>query len=446
MTRAHTEPSSKTVRRFVLPALRPYQQDLVRDDARDVLCVSATQVGKTFALACWLLARMWEYRGPHVWWWIAPTYKQATAGMALMDAIGGSAGIIRSGPLKTAPYPIELINGTTCEFRTWDDPQNLMGTTIAGGVVDEAGLLTPQAQSAISSRRSETLGPLRYIGNPGLVSGPFRRLCSMAEKQTNVIEHQDARRRYGFHRWSWEDKLAALGEAQAADEYREFIDNEKQSIPEYEFRRLYEAEWTEDEAAVFRGVDRVTKGRHLLGPTGDRFVVGVDVGQVSDYTAAVSIGLRSRRIELREHFRGVSMPQAAVRLKALQDTLSAPIVLEINNQGAALAQEFDRLSVNYIPFTTTAQSKQEIILALAADVQGSRCELQDLEPMPYEFAIFRYLRMPSGLYRYMAPEGEHDDTVMAAALARWGVSHAVGRPRVSRATDVNDLGVMTERF
>ncbi len=387
-----------------------------------MLCVSATQVGKTFGLACWLLARMAEYRGPHPWWWLAPTYAQVEQGFRLMTAIARSAGVVAGQPVMT-PFPrLRLINGALCEARSWEREQNLMGTTIAGGVVDEAGLLTPEAQAAISTRRSSTLGPLRYIGNPGLVAGPFRRLVALAEQDTE-------RRVFSAHRWTWHDKHAALQaeNREQAAAYAAFIEQERASLPEFEFRRLYEAEWTEDEAAVFRGIGEcVAHGDSaLLAPGADQFVLGVDVAQTNDYLCAVSIGLDTRRLELRYRVRGVSYPQAALDLQRLQRELGAPCVVEINGPGIALVQEFDRLGVPYVPFTTTAQSKQEIVLNLAADVQQRRVTLADHAPMPYEFAAFRYRRTPSGNYQYSAPDGEHDDTVMAACLARHGLGHAL---------------------
>ena len=114
----------------------------------------------------------------HPWWWTAPTYNQVIAGFRLMVAIASSAGALAKEP-TTTPYPVvTLENGASIEFRSWEREQNLMGTSIAGGVVDEAGLLTPEAQAALSTRRSSTLGPLRYIGNPGVVAGPFRRLVA----------------------------------------------------------------------------------------------------------------------------------------------------------------------------------------------------------------------------------------------------------------------------
>ena len=334
--------------------------------------------------------------------------------MQLFEILFGrrGAGIIAKGPLKTPPYTTELVNGNRIEFRTFDDPSNLMGETIARGVVDEAGLLTPEAQAAISSRRSGTLGPLRYIGNPGLVAGPFRRLANLAEAGEPGFE---------FHKWTWEDKLREL-EGDEREEYARFIERERLSLPEFEFRRLYEADWTEDEAAVFTNVDDVTSGDPVTIPNtgvlnGDRYVIGVDVGQRVDYLAAVLLGVNRFRADYMLRFRGIGYPEAAVRLQELQKRTNAPIVIEANGPGIAVIQEFDRLGVAYLPFTTTAQSKQEIVTNLAADFAAKRISLAPLPPLQYELGIFRYQRTPSGLYRYAAPSGEHDDTVIALALA-----------------------------
>lgn len=420
-------------RRLRLPHLRLYQKRLLTDTARDVLVVSATQVGKSFAAACWIVAEAWldpDKRFASCWY--APTYKQAKPGINIIDMLFGAdgAGIIVDGPLKTAPYTTTLLNGSRIEFRTWDDPQNLMGDTIARGVVEEAGLLTPRAHGAISSRRSATLGPLRYIGNPGLVAGPFRKLASLAESGEPNLS---------LHKWTWQDKLAELPEAEAAA-YQTFIEQEKLSQPDFEFRRLYEAEWTEDEAAVFTNIHEVTDGQQITIPTGstlngDQYVIGVDVGQRVDYFAAVLLSCKQYRVDHLLRFRGVSYPDAALRVKELQDRTNAPVIIESNGPGIAVIQEFDRLGVRYIPFTTTVQSKQTIITNLAADFAAMRIKLADVAPLQYELSAYRYSRLPSGLYRYSAPPGEHDDTVMALAIA----AHA----RRTSIVDLSQYGWLT---
>ena len=182
---------------------------------------------------------MWEYRGIHPWWWCAPTYRQSKAAQRVMYEITKSAGIRKSGPRPpfetNPPRALQLINGTTCEYRTWDNPENLMGDPIAGGVVDEAGLLSDEAASNISTRRSFTLGPVWYIGNPGRLTGPFERLCKEADELG------------AFYRWTWRElhEWLVAHDPLRAVEYLKHIEHERKTFGKKEFKRLYEAEWAD---------------------------------------------------------------------------------------------------------------------------------------------------------------------------------------------------------
>jgi len=408
---------------FRLPELRTFQRPLVSACLadKDVVCVASTQIGKSFAYAAALVAACWSDgpNPPFPSWWAAPSYKQSRQGQRVMYQITSSAGIRESGPkppfVTNPPPPLVLLNKGTIEYRTFDNPENLMGDPIRRAVVDEAGQMLPEAHSAISTRRSDTLGPLWYIGNPGRRTGPFRRIAARAQAEGRLFS------------FNWHDKhewLLTVDKARA-DEYEAFIESERIEIPDFEFRRLYEAEWTEDEAAVFRGVHAAVVGERFAwdkADSGDELlaiprVIGVDVGQSNDYLVAIGMQKHTGHCDVMERFRGVGYPQAAIRLKAMQDALRAPIIVEENGVGIALCQEFDRLQVNYIPFTTSNASKQEIVLALSADIENSRVTFADMEPLPYELETYQYERMPSGVYRYSAPAGEHDDTVMALALA-----------------------------
>lgn len=401
--------------RFILPPLRNYQIDLVRDDSPEVACVSSTQVGKTFTYACKILAQMWEHRSHLSWWWCAPSYKQSRAAQREMYRIASSARILARGPKppfeQNPPPALVLVNGSTCEYRTWDDPSHLMGDPIAGAVIDEGGLLTDEAYAAISTRRSATLGPLWWIGNPGVKTGIFRKVCAKAEEEGRL------------HRWSWQTLYSWYEKAdpEFAQRYRAFIESERRDMPDFEFRRLYEAEWTEDEAAVFRNVQECTSGVPSDHANGDTYVIGLDVAQQQDYLVAMVLSVRGYRAVTMDRMRGVSYPLAAERVKELQTRFgNAPVIVEINGPGVAVAQEFDRIGVSYVPFTTTAQSKQQLILPLAADFQEKRISLAEMPPLQHELSVFRYERSSSGVtYRYEAPSGEHDDTVMALALAAW---------------------------
>jgi hypothetical protein len=403
-----------------LPPLYPYQRRLLEDTHRDICTVSATQIGKTFAEACWLMARAWE--DPvrlHPWWWTAPTYNQAMTGFKLMLALCSSAGIIQGAPRESMPQQIKLINGAVIEFRSRDNFEGLMGSTIAGAVVDEAGSMTVEQHAAISTRRSATLGPIHFIGNPGMVAGPFRRLCALGESGEDGV--------HSLHRWTWKDRHAALPPEQAAA-YAEFIEQERQTQADFEFRRLYEAEWTEDEAAVFRGVDLISDGAPLeTGAPGERYAIGIDVGQQVDYLAAIGIGMQSRRADFMLRFRGIPYPQAAQRVVEITKRFPGWCIVESNGPGLGFYQELRRLNVACSLFDTTTRSKDELVMGLAGALnpEAPKLRLAVLPPLQHELKIFRYTRRASGFtYSYSAPAGEHDDTVMALALAHLATRRA----------------------
>lgn len=383
-------------------------------------------MGKTIAESCWLTAYAWEHpTAIHPYWWLAPTYNQVRVGFRYIVMILRTAGVMAGEPVHS-PFPrVKLVNGSSIEFRSWEREQNLMGDPIAGGVVDEAGLLTPSAQAAISSRRSSTMGPLHYIGNPGIVSGPFRRLCSLGE-QAGADPQSEWRGIYSLHRWTWRDKYEALKleDPAKAELYLQFIEQERASLPEFEFRRLYEAVWVEDEAAIFRNIDACTKGAPLHEPaTDDTYTIGVDVGQRVDYLVAIGIGRKSGRADFMERFRGVPAPQQADRLEGLLKEFPGQAWIETNGPGLPLFQEMQKRGAPVQAFETTGKSKPEIITHLASELEHERLPLADMPPLQHELRMFRYHRLPSGTYRYEAPAGEHDDTVMALAIAAWAHSH-----------------------
>lgn len=417
-----------------LPPLRPYQEQLLQDPARDVVCYSATQVGKTDTCACWILARAWESPNT-LWGWYAPTEKQLRQGFTALLILVSTAGVCVGKTESPGDRSIRLLNGATITFASWHDPETLRVPTVHGAVVDEAGLLTQQAWGVISSRRSATLGPIRFIGNPGLVTGPFRTLCSLGEDPNRD------RRLINSHRWTWRElanALAcacglALGDDTAPDpaghqpgceraRYIEFIANEKATLPEMEYLRLYEAEWTADENALFRAdmIDAKTTGEPWNAPTaGRRYAVGVDVGQETDYLVAAIWDVDDCRLGHLERWRHVPYPQSEQRLAAISKTWNQAVLhIELNGPGLGVFQHLQQRGIPVRGWDTTAASKGPAVFDLVGAIHDPthRASLAPLPPLQSELRAFRYLRLPAGGYRYEAPTGMHDDCVMAALV------------------------------
>lgn len=417
---------------LTLPALRPYQQQFMQDPTRRAACVSCTQIGKTFVCGCWMLAGMWACRCPHPGGWFAPTFPQTMKGHDTIEALAKSAGIYSRRGSKLTPHPvISLINGKRIEFGSWERPETIQGATICRCVVDESGMLNQKAQGAISSRLSETLGPTRYIGNPGMVAGPWRKVCTLAEVRKEKTG-------FGFYRWTWKDRrdaYLAAGDEVGARRYENFIEEERQSIADFEFRRLYEASWTEDEAAVFTGVDAASYGLPLkTGTPGQRYSTGIDVGQQQDMFALIAISTERRAVAM-ERFRGIPSPQQAERVKAFMKRFPGVALLEMNGPGVQLYPVLRKMGIKVKAFTTTHASKNEIIMSLAGGLSSGDLTLALMPPLQHELKAFRYQRTTSmslASYRYGAPPGEHDDCVMSLAFAWHMAQRAVEKAAWAR--------------
>ena len=85
--------------------------------------------------------------------------------------------------------------------------------------------------------------------------------------------------------------------------------------------------------------------------------------------------------------------------------------------GQPLIEQLQAAGLPVVPFTTTAASKQ-----IAVDALALACERGSIRIIPdpvliAELQAYEAERLPSGMLRYGAPAGMHDDTVMALMLA-----------------------------
>ena len=104
------------------------------------------------------------------------------------------------------------------------------------------------------------------------------------------------------------------------------------------------------------------------------------------------------------------------------------LVAEANSMGStnieALIKEFDAAECDtaILPFTTSYASKTTLIEALRLALEERGLKLLPDPAQRHELEIFTRRRSSTGAWQLSAPSGEHDDCVIALALA-W---HAAG--------------------
>jgi hypothetical protein len=114
-----------------------------------------------------------------------------------------------------------------------------------------------------------------------------------------------------------------------------------------------------------------------------------------------------------------------IRLKALSQKYNNALVLaEANSIGQPNIEALQIMDVPVSGFQTTNATKAQIIQALELAFEREEIKIINDKQQTMELMAYQSEKLPSGLVRYNAPEGMHDDTVMALALA-W---HAAGIP------------------
>jgi len=78
-----------------------------------------------------------------------------------------------------------------------------------------------------------------------------------------------------------------------------------------------------------------------------------------------------------------------------------------------------------VPVKFTSESKSRLVVALMNAMEKGEVSYPRDETLIGELEAFAYEELPSGKFRYSAPEGQHDDCVIALALAVWGRHRSV---------------------
>ncbi len=336
-----------------------------------------------------------------VCWWVSPSFRMADdVWRALQDALDGAIRE-RSASMRR----LELWGGGVIRVQSGHEPDALRGAGIDLAVLDEAAYLSPDVwhaviRPALSDRRGEAL----------FLSTPRARNWFWA---LYMLGQNPARPQWKSWRFpTAANPLIAPEEIAAA----------REQLPERTFRQEYLAEFLSGSGAVFRNVQEAATVAPGSGPqAGERYIFGVDWGRSHDYTAIAVLAVGARQIVALERFTGVGWAVQRGKLAALAAHWQPEAIwAEANSVGGPNIEALQAEGLPVQPFHTTAASKAPLIEGLALAIERGELALLQDETLLAELEAYTLEQLPSGQFRYSAPVGGHDDTVIAVALAWHG--------------------------
>lgn len=219
--------------------------------------------------------------------------------------------------------------------------------------------------------------------------------------------------------WTYSRITADDAVAAGVLDRREIADAER-TLPDYVFRELYYCEPTDDGGNPF-GLQHIAACVGELS-TAEPVAFGLDLARKVDWTVLIGLddGGRVARFD-----RWQRVPWNETRRRALCEIGHIPALVDATGVGDPVVEDMARSAPQIEPFVFTPKSKQQLMEGLVAAIQAREVTFPD-GPIRAELEQFEYSRKGASWY-YSAPDGQHDDCVMALALAVQHKRDAAGR-------------------
>lgn len=199
---------------------------------------------------------------------------------------------------------------------------------------------------------------------------------------------------------------------------KEQIEVAKNLSPELVFKQEYMAEFIEGEGMVFRKIREVVKDTYKDPLVGRRYLIGVDLAKHVDFTVIIVIDDLTHEVVYKDRFNQIDWVLQKARIKATWERWNkGQVIIDSTGNGDSIYDDLVAMGLNVKPFRFTTQSKAEIINNLSVAIENKEVWLPNDPQVLDELEIYEYSVSKSGNVSYSAPEGFHDDIVMALCLA-----------------------------
>lgn len=405
---ARRSPLASSPSTLWLPALRSDQKRIVEELARRQVVVLAMgrRWGKTVLGGVLSLAS--AASGARVAW-VVPAYKNGrplwrwAEGLSRPLVISGDAQINRSE--RTIEFP--AAGGFLGIYSTDDQGDAMRGESFHLVIMDEAA---KSPEMAWTDAIQPTLAD--YSGRALLISTPRGRNWFWREYERGQDASQDLMRSFT---------------APSSDNPNPQIQRAARLAQERVSERTYQQEWlaqfVDDAGGVFRGVRACVAGDLRDGPRApnERYVIGVDLAKYQDFTVCVVMDTQARTVVAFDRFHQADWGVQKERIRALaRHWNDAAIWMDATGVGDPIVDDLQRVGLRVNPFRISgATVKQGLIDNAVLLIEQRQVTFPLIPLLVAELEAYEYERTTLGTLRMNAPSGQHDDCVIAFALACW---------------------------
>lgn len=397
-----------------LPQLRRDQWNIVKHKAKIKVLAMGRRWGKSVLGQC--VAIPTAMSGARVAWCV-PNYRN---GRPLWRLIVRALGPLKKAKLCRIDNSERIVEfprtGGFLALYSMDNPDSIRGENFHLIIIDEAAMISEDAWlNCIQPTLADNDGDCILISTPKGRNW-FWKEWTQAKAHMEQCEKTGATPRFAA--------FTATSRDNPNPNIQRAFDLAKERVPERTYLQEWCAQFLEDGGTVFRFVARVAKALKR-DPYAGAFVMGVDWGKNNDYTVLMVMDVNTGKIVDWDRFNTIGWSLQRGRLVTMFNRWQPDLILaEENSIGEPNIELLMQEGLPILGFNTNGKTKGPLIESYSLSIERQEIETPAEQLYTNELEAYEGEKNPkTGRMTYGAPEGGHDDTVIAGALADWARLH-----------------------
>lgn len=192
--------------------------------------------------------------------------------------------------------------------------------------------------------------------------------------------------------------------------------------PKNIFEQEYLAKFTDSAGGAFFGLEGCEDSYKLPVEFDSKktYICGVDLARKNDFTVITIID-NDGRVVYMDRCRDVSFEQQKSRINyAINLYAKCPVYIDATGMGSSVFEALRNSGMRIEGINLDYKTKAEIIQHLGFQIETQSVIYPIGSIVLEELQNYQFTRSPTGLIKYEAASGFHDDCVIALALAVWG--------------------------
>lgn len=292
------------------------------------------------------------------------------------------------------------------DFRSADKPESIEGFGYDWVFLNEAGIILKDEYLWNNSIRPMLIDHKA----PAVIGGTPKGKTLFHQLAVKAKDQLEPEYKY-FHVTTFDNPYIDANEVES-------MINDMGGRESFVVRQEIFGEFLDDVGAVFRNI-HVCVGGEMEQPTSEnRYVMGVDLAKERDFTVITVMDEKRRQVVHFDRFNAITwdmqLPRIAETAKRYNN---AKVLVDSTGVGDPVFDQLKTIGVNVEGYKFTNPSKENLVRGLMIALENQEVRYPNIPELISELESFEYDISSSGLFRYSAPEGLHDDCVYSLALA-----------------------------